>query len=204
MSALQVNEILWYCPSQQIQMNAVFTGTQKYHKGVITNLLGERNERSFAWFGRGWELRLDWFMQQAVIGGDKNSITDSFMHVLYRYVTFEANNRGMVHSHANAAHVEMVWLEHPGIVPISIDLFPIVHRSAIEDGAEEIGYEDIEEMNERRRVRLAGEDAACKSDNKTYTGRRSDGDDSGGPGYSGSGYGGWRHGGHDYTVPART
>jgi hypothetical protein len=110
----------------------------------------------------------------------------------------------MVHSHANAAHVEMVWLEHPGIVPISIDRFPVVHRSAIEDGAEEIGYEDIEEMNERRRVRLAGEDAACKSDNKTYTGRRSDGDDSGGPGYSGSGYGGWRHGGHDYTVPART
>ena len=72
----------------------VYTGSQKNHKGVMTNLLGERNERSFQFFGRGgptgWEVRLDWFMEQALNGGDQNSITDAFMHVLYRYVNPEA------------------------------------------------------------------------------------------------------------------
>ncbi len=156
---------------------------------MITNLLGERDERSFTWFGRGWELPLDLFIQQAFNGGqhDPRQITDSFMSVLYRYFVLEVNSRGIAHVHGRVTH--------------NHDL----HRSAIEDGAEEIGYEDLEEMIDRRRQRLAGEDAACKADDKSYMGgRRFDGDGSSGPGYSGAVYGGWKRGGHNYTAPART
>ena len=164
----------------------VIAGTQKFHKGVITNLLGARDERSFSWFGRGWELRLDWFLQQAWGHHDARVITDAFMGSLYRYGLLECNRRGRHHFHAVCCNVKYN-----------------MHRAAIEDGAEEIGYEDLEEMNDRRR-RLAGEDDACKPDNKTYGGaRRFDGDDKG-PGYSGGGYGGWNRGGHDYSAPART
>ena len=184
-------------------------GTQKNHKGVITNLLGERDERSFARFGRGWEVRLDWFFEQAFNGGqnDPRLITDEFMAVLYRYVTLESNTRGGYHLHATAMHwhiiIEQQHLGGEAMFGANAKLIVHTDRSAIEDGAEEIGYEDLEEMNDRRRQRLAGEDAACKSDNKSYTGaRRFDGDD-GGPSYSGAGYGGWKHGGHVYTAPGK-
>jgi hypothetical protein len=165
----------------------ITAGTQKNHKGVVTNLLGPRDERSFSWYGRGWEVRLDWFMEQAFHHGrdDPRFITDAFMHVLYRYGIHEVNSRGCPHVHC--------------IVKVRY----ATNRSAIEDGAEEIGYEDIEEMNDRRKQRLAGEDAACKEDNKTYQGaRRFDGDD-GGAGYTGAGYGGWKRGSHDYTAPSQ-
>ena len=173
-------------------------GTQKYHKGVITNLLGARDERSFTWFGRGWEVRLNLFFEQAFNGAqhDPRLITNMFMGDLYRYYSFEMNNRGRPHIHAMQID--------DGNEVICGDVKQNMNRSAIEDGAEEIGYEDIEEMNDRRRLRLAGEDAVCKEDNKTYMGsRRYDGDDSG-SGFSGAGYGGWKRGGHDYTAPART
>ena len=133
---------------------------------------------------------MDWFMEQAFNGGQNNPrlITEEFMGVLCRY---EANSRGSIHSHCTE-----------GIDNYNFYELYCYRRSAIEDGAEEIGYEDIIEMNERRKQRLAGEDASCKHDNKTYTGGC--GDDGGSGGNHGGGYGGWKRGGFDYTVPSRT
>ena len=61
-------------------------GSQKLHKGIMTYLLAARNERSFVWYGRGWELPLNIFMEDAFNGENAtpDQITNAFMQVHFR------------------------------------------------------------------------------------------------------------------------
>ena len=55
-------------------------GSQKLHKGIMTYLLAARNEWSFVWYGRGWELPLNIFMEDAFNGENAtpDQITNAF------------------------------------------------------------------------------------------------------------------------------
>ena len=61
-------------------------GSQKLHKGIMTYLLAARNEWSFVWYGRGWELPLNIFMEDAFNGENAtpDQITNAFMKVNFR------------------------------------------------------------------------------------------------------------------------
>ena len=75
---------------------------------------------------------------------------------------------------------------------ITRDFILALIRDAIVDNAEELGYEDIESSNQKYGSFVS---ESCK-DNKTYSGRRNDGDGEGGSyGGSGGSYGGFHGGG---------